>query len=234
MLTEIAEQVQNDIEALEQARDNQKKRERFQDRRHILRDLAENLEFTARKMATLASHGVPIEYNGANVSDTLSKVREARAKFEEEPQWVIDADLSELKRRIEEHQRKIDQKVQSAWRTYYEEKFPDFSSKMLDVFEEVLGFAEDVQTIRQCTNALRKWKETPPTTVDEFDTFETLVQKRDETWQHLDSDDVPEDVLEFLVSAGSEGATPEQYTEAVRTWLDDNDLHDRVRLHISK
>jgi len=235
MLTEKAEQVQNDIEALKQARDNQKKRKRFQDRRGILCDLAEDLASTARKMKTLASHGVPIEYNGANVFDTLAKVKEARAKFEEEPQWIIDADLSELKRRIEGHQRKIEKKVQSTWRAHYEEKVPDLSSDVLDVFERFDDFAEDVNTIRRCTDALQKWEETPPANGEKFDTFETLVEKRDKTWQHLRSDDLPEEVLEFLTSAaGSEGATPKQYTEAVRTWLDDNDLHDRVRLHISR
>jgi len=234
MLTEKAEQVQNDIEALKQARNNQKKRERFQDRRGILCDLAENLASAARTMTTLVSQGVPVAYDGANVEETLKQVKEARTKFDEDPRWIIRTDLSELKRRIQGHWRKIDKKVQSAWRAYYEEKVPDLSSDVLDVFEQFDDFAEDVHTIRRCTTALQEWEETPPATGNEFDTFETLVEKRDETWQHLRSDDLPEEVLDFLVSAGSEGATPEQYTDAVRTWLDDNDLHDRVRLHISK
>ena len=233
MLTEKAERVQNDIEALKRAKENQRKRQRFQDRREILRDLAEEITSCARTMRILVSRGVPVPYGGAHVEETLTMVKEARTQFEEEPQWIIRNDLSELKRRIQGHRRKIDKKVQSEWRTYYEEKVPDLSSDVLDVFEQFDDFAEDVHTIRRCTTALQEWAETPPATGDEFDTFETRVEKRDETWQHLRSDDLPEEVLEFLVSAGSEGATPEQYTEAVRTWLDDNDLHDHVRLHIS-
>jgi acyl transferase domain-containing protein len=232
MLTEKAEQVRQDIETLKQARDNQKKRERFQDRREMLRERTASLASTVKTMTTLASHGVPIGYDGANVEETVSKVKEARTRFEEEPQWIIDADLSELKRRIQAHRRKIDKKVQSAWRTYYEEKVPDLSSDVLDVFERFADFAEDVNTIRRCSTALQKWKDTPPASDDEFDAFERLVEKRDETWRHLRSDDLPEEVLEFLVSAGSEGATAAQYTEAVRSWLDNNDLHDRVRLYI--
>ena len=234
MLAEKARQVQTDIETLKQARHNQKKRNRFQDRREMLRERAESLSSTVQTMTTLASHGVPIDYEGSNVEETVAKVKEAREKFEEEPQWIIDADLSDLKRRIRGHETKIDRKVQSAWRLYYEEKVPDLSSDVLGVFEQFDDFSEDVNTIRQCTAALRKWKETPPATDDEFDAFETLVEQRDDTWQHLRSDDLPEEVLDFLVSAGSGGATPEQYTEAVRTWLDDHDLHDRVRLHIRK
>ena len=233
VLTEKAERVQNDIKALKRAKENQRKRQRFQDRREILRDLAEELASCACTMRTLVSRGVPVQYDGTHVEETLTMVKEVRTQFDEEPQWIIRNDLSELKRRIQGHRRKIDQRVQSAWRTYYEEKVPRLSRDALDVFGRFDDFAEDVQAIRRCTKVLQEWKETPPATSNEFDTFETLVEKRDETWRHLRSDEVPEEVLEFLVSAGSEGATPEQYTEAVRTWLDDNDLHDHVRLHIN-
>ena len=236
MLTDKADQVQQDIEALKQARSNQKERELFQDRRDILRDLADDLSATAQKLKTLVTHGVSVGYDGANVEEALAKVRKVRSRFDENPEWIIENrnDLSDLKRRIRSHSRKIEKDVQSAWRTYFEEKVPDLSADVLDVFERFDDFADDVQTIRRCTRALQKWEETPPVTGDEFDTFETLVEKRKEIWQQLRSDDVPEEVIDFLVSAaGSDGATPKQYTDAVRTWLDDNDLHDRVRLHIS-
>lgn len=234
MLIEQAKQVQRDTQALSKAYENQKKREQFHSRHNDLSGLAEDIMPLAHTMEVITSHGVSIEYDGENLNAVISEVRDIREKFDKEPHWIIrdENDLSDLKRWVRKHRKKIERKVQSAWSEYYREKVPELNSSLLDALGDFEDFSEEVQTVRQCTQALQRWKDKPPETKEEFDSFETFVERRSSTWQELKSDELSEEILEFLIDAGSDGATPTQYTEEVQSWLAENDLLDRVRIHL--
>ena len=234
MLVEQAKAVQRQIQKLEKVRENEKRRDEFAQRESMLADLVEDLEPLAKKMKVLSANGIKVDYDGTALQQLVQKVDQVREQFDEDAQWIIqrENDLSDLKRWMLNHQNKIRRKIQSAWMTHYQQRVPELSHDLLDVMGRIEGFQEPVQTIRQCNRRLEKFKDKAPATQERYDAFTTSVEKRTSTWNRLGSEDLSEDVVNFLRDAGKKGARVHQFTETVREWLDENDLLGRIRIQL--
>lgn len=236
MLVKQAEAVEQQIQDLKEARDNEKRRDEFAQREAMLAELAKDLKPLARKMTVLASNDVKVAYDGSLLQTAIDEVVHVRERFKDEAQWIIRStnDLSDLKGWIAKHRKKIRRKIQSAWMDHYQQRVPDLSQDLLEVMGQIEGFQKPVQTIRRCNASLISFKEEAPTTQDQYDTFKTLVEKRTSTWDEIGSEDLSEDVVSFLREAGKEGARADQFTASVRDWLDENDLLSRVRIQLKQ
>jgi hypothetical protein len=236
MLTDQAKQVQEDVEALKTARRNRKQEDRFRSRREKLRGLVQDVLPPVRTLRVLHENGINVEYEDENLDQTTQRIETIRRKFQEEPSWIIrsENDLSDLDKWIRRHRDKIQRRVQSAWRDYYQDQVPDLSEDLLRVLEQFDDFRQAVKTIRERGGQLKNWKEDPPQTDDALSAFQKMAQQRRATWEQLRSDEMSEDVLDFLVDAGTKGASVDQLTDEVRTWLEKNGLLDRVQITLSK
>jgi urease gamma subunit len=235
MLIERARNVKDKVEDLEAARQNRERENRFQNRHEKLRRLVEEVQPLASELRVLREEGIDIDYQGGNLDQIVQRIETIKDEFDSEAAWIIqdENDLSDLDKWIRRHRDKIQRKLQSTWRDYYQAQVPDFSDDLLNVLRRFDDFRGAVQTIRERSRQLQEWKDNPPDTKDSLSTFQELAEERRATWEQLRSDEMSEDVLSFLVDAGTEGATVEQLTDEVRTWLDQNDLLDRVHIRLT-
>jgi len=237
MLVDQAQQVKSAVETLQTVRQNRDQEDRFRRRHEKLHRLVEDVRPLAEKMRVLREEGIDVEYQGKNLDQVLQRIEHIRAEFKENASWIIqpENDLSDLDKWIRErHRGKIQRRIQSAWRDYYQNQVSDLSDDLLRVLKKFDDFREPVQTIQKLSDQLQSWKDDPPQTKDSLENFQKLAEKRQSTWEELRSDEMSEDVLNFLVEAGTEGATIDQLTDEVHTWLERNDLLDHVRIRLTK
>ena len=237
MLVDQAKQVKSDVETLQKARQNRDQKNQFRSQHDKLHGLVEDVRPLAEKMSVLREEGIDVEYQGKNLNQVLERIERVKAEFEDDASWIIqpENDLSDLEKWIRErHRDKIQRRIQSAWRDYYQDQVSDLSDDLLHVLKKFDDFRESVQTIQKISDQLQGWKGEPPQTKDSLETFQKLAETRQSTWEELRSDEMSEDVLNFLVEAGTEGATVDQLTDEVHTWLERNDLLDHVRIRLTK
>lgn len=237
MLVDQAQQVKDDVETLQTARQNRDREDRFRRQHETLHRLVEEVRPLAEKMRVLREEEIDVEYQGKNLDQVLQRIEHIKAEFEEDASWIIQSenDLSDLDTWIRErHRDKIQRRIQSAWRDYYQNQVSDLSDDLLRVLKKFDDFREPVQTIQKLSDQLESWKNEPPQTEDSLEAFQKLAEKRQSTWEELRSDEMSEDVLNFLVEAGTRGATVDQLTDEVHTWLEKNDLLDHVRIRLTK
>ena len=237
MLVDKAQQVKDNVEALQKARQNRDQEDQFRRQHKKLHRLVKEVRPLAEKMRVLREEGIDVDYQGKNLDQVLQRIEHVKAEFEDDASWIIQSenDLSDLDKWIRErHRDKIQRRIQSAWRDYYQDQVSDLSDDLLRVLKKFDDFREPVQTIQKLSDQLQSWKDDPPQTKDSLENFQKLAEKRQSTWEELRSDEMSEDVLNFLVEAGTEGATIDQLTDEVHTWLERNDLLDHVRIRLTK
>lgn len=236
MLIQRAKNVKDKVGTLETARQNRERENRFQNRHEKLRRLVEEVQPLASELRVLQEEGIDIDYQGDNLDQIIQRIETIKGEFDSEAAWIIqdENDLSDLDTWIRRHRDKVQRKLQSAWRDYYQDQVPEFSEDLLSVLSRFDDFRGPVETIRECGEQLQNWKENPPDTKESLSNFQELAEERRATWEQLRSDEMSEDVLSFLVDAGTEGATVDQLTDEVRTWLDQNELLSRVRIHLTE
>jgi len=201
MLIDQAEQVRDDVEALRSARRNRDRKNDFRSQHEKLRGLVQDVQPLANTLRVLRGKEIDVDYRGENLDQVVRQIETIREKFENDVSWIIqpENDLSDLDTWVRRHRGKIQRKIQSAWRDYYQTEVPNLSDDLLRVLKQFQDFREPVQTIRQLGGQLQRWKDDPPQTEESLVTFRDLAEERRATWEDLRSDEMSEDVLNFLV-----------------------------------
>ena len=230
MLTDQAQQIEGDVKALLTARKHDRQRERFRSRREKLQRFTRDIRPLADTLSVFRAHGIAVEYEGENLAQIIEEVEEIQKRYSEDPAWIIENDLSDLETWLDRHREKIDRRLRTAWQDHYAVKVSTLSEDLLATLAQFASFQEAVASVRRMTRQLEEqWRGQPPRTEQSLEAFHALAAERRETWEQIQFDEA---VRDFIVSAGTEGATPDQFTDEVRDWLKANGLFDQVRIRL--
>jgi uncharacterized protein Yka (UPF0111/DUF47 family) len=233
MLTDAVNELQQDIERLQDQNEQAGRRREFEQIREALKDTRENLQDLVQRRVLFARNGIPCEYDGSKLTKTLAQLETVRDRFENDPQWIIDESLRQsLLDWIDRHEKPLRKAINEAWDDYYRTSVSNISENLLDALEGVSGFDEAVDRIRTLMSEIESWHRNPPTTQSELDEFEEKTQELESTWEEIQSDELSEDVKQFLQETVSGGAPLHLVTDSVRGWLKEHDLYDGATVHL--
>lgn len=169
-------------------------------------------------------------------ADSLLKfIANVEAKFQEDPQWIIDNEnfnnkiftvaVNQLQNSLREH-------LIQAWRRYRIEKMPNTNKEVLNVLDKVSAFKPTLQRIRYLELQIQD-SNSIPESLEDFAKVDRLIEQLKQCWDKLDADEVPEAVLDFLRVAANEGATRSLLTPEVEDWLTKHGLIDALRIRLT-
>lgn len=164
----------------------------------------------------------------------LSFIVVITAKFQEEPEWIIDnknfkgnffnSSVDNLKNSLKKH-------LIEAWQSYLRQHLPSTNKEMLNLLARVEAFKSTVQRIQRIDGEIQRLEF--PKHSDDFERVDYFVKILRQSWNSLSSDEVPEPVLAFLREAANQGAPIELLTPEVKDWLVRHKIDGSLRIRLA-
>lgn len=117
--------------------------------------------------------------------------------------------------------------VTSAWEKHVDKSTPNVNEDMLSVLIKVKGFADSVSTVRKRFTEYRVHRTRTPTCADDICSFDRALEELRKALGSLGSDDLPEEVVNFMRRAGLQGVPLDELSEEIRSWLFEHELLGR-------
>ncbi len=199
-----------------------------------LEKLASELRVQAGQLQLFRSRGLDPQVLPEQPSALLRMTRSYRARFEEDRasiaddpedstfKWRYRDDLGRLTRSIE---RALDE----AWRRHVASLIPPGLHQQLDLLGGAGVLSEQIARMRELGDSIEAEQPRIPSDAEGFERVEGAARELRKLWQDLRG--IPEDVRAFLAAASTgHGAPLDALTPTVRTWLEDSELIDSLRL----
>lgn len=181
-------------------------------------------------------HREIVNFDLTQKADSLLKfIANLEAKFQEDPQWIIDNENFNNKiftSAVNQLQKALREQLTQAWWLYRIQKMPNANQEVLNVLDKVSAFKSTIQRIRTLDLQIRESNSIPQSSED-FAKVDRLIEQLKQCWDQLDADEVPEAVLHFLRVAANEGATRSLLTPEVEDWLTKHGLIDALRIRLT-
>jgi len=177
-----------------------------------------------------------VNFDLTQKADSLLKfIANVEAKFQEDPQWIIDNENFNNKiftSAVNQLQKALREQLTQAWWLYRIQKMPNTNKEVLNVLDKVSAFKPTLQRIRYLELQIQDSKSIPES-LEDFAKVDRLIEQLKQCWDELDADEVPEAVLDFLRIAANEGATLSLLTPEVEDWLTKHGLIDALRIRLT-
>jgi len=177
-----------------------------------------------------------VNFDLTQKADSLLKfIANVEAKFQEDPQWIIDNENFNNKiftSAVNQLQKALREQLTQAWWLYRIQKMPNTNKEVLNVLDKVSAFKPTLQRIRYLELQIQDSKSIPES-LEDFAKVDRLIEQLKQCWDKLDADEVPEAVLRFLRVAANEGATWSLLTPEVEDWLTKHGLIDALRIRLT-
>jgi hypothetical protein len=180
----------------------------------LIADFAES--YTAR------TGGGPEELERLTADRMLLLVRQAAQRFEQDPTSFVHGDhFSAFRREFLALAESLRRSAANGWKRYADEHAPAARADLFEIFRALPRYADATESIRRRSVQLRLLRDKPLPTAEEFNDFNQLVSQLRQTWEELESDDLPDQVVNFLRAAVADrsGAPLELMTPTVLEWL---------------
>jgi hypothetical protein len=144
----------------------------------------------------------------------------------EEVRWVLTTPLSQLPK-------KVNDALLSAWEKWSSEEVPEVNKDVLDILFSVVSLRNSVVSLRSLKSKAVTACAGLPDGLDDVEHLQRLCGEISFMWQNLAGEGIPEDVLNFLRSAGTQdGANFSLLNETVLDWIDAHGLRGSLRIRM--
>lgn len=169
------------------------------------------------------------------VENLLELVQSTLKEYQQNPECIIDSQnfsRAKFQSSINKLTSTLKQQLLQAWQSYLTRNLPSLNSDLLNVLWKVDAFQPTIHKIRQLNIQINR--DVIPKYQEQFDHAERLIQQLNDTWNTLNAENFPEDVLKFLRAAGSNtGASLDLLTPTVETWIKEHHLSNTLRIRLS-
>jgi len=236
MLAQQATELVELVSRTEQLKKTVNERQAFDSRRQNLQELVAAVRPHVHALEALRAHGVHTPTLGERVAPARRTIEAIREEFHADPRWVVDPSRFKyvpFQRTIEALAAEFEGHVRQAWAVFTRSRSRDIDVEVLRVLALVPAFRPTVTRIQKAQERVSRLQATVPTGESDVGRFEDLMSEFDAAWAELGSDDVPREVLEFLRTAGRDGAPLDLLTDEVRDWLAERGILQSLRVRIS-
>ena len=199
-----------------------------------LEELAAELRVQTGWLQLFRSRGLDPQLPPERPPTLLKMTRSYRARFEEDRASIADdPEDSTFKWRYREDLgrlvRSIERALDEAWRLHVTSLIPPGLDQQLDLLGGTGVLSEQIARMRELGANIEAEQLRIPSGAEGFERVESAARELRELWQDLRG--IPEDVRAFLAAASTgHGAPLGDLTPTVRTWLEDSELIDSLRL----
>lgn len=168
------------------------------------------------------------------VQKLLSSITLAEDNFRNNPEWITDnknfngkiliKEIGNLKNRLQ-------QNLTQAWKSYLNQHLPSTNKEMLEIFAGLVTLRPTIERIYTLQRQIQSIEF--PKNSEEFDRIDNLIDELRQSLASLSSDQIPENVQDFLKTAATQGATIDLLTPEVKEWLIQHRLINSLRIRLN-
>lgn len=198
-----------------------------------LERLAGELQEQAERLLLFRARGLHPYIDPRTPARLLETTKSHRASFQQDRTSIAaDPEDSGFKWRyrdeLERLGRSLGRAVADEWGRYVDSLVPAVVEELLNIFERVPEFREEIAAIDRLKRQLDAARSEIPRSAADFERVESAARDLNERWRALSG--VPEDVRAFLSAATNDrGASLDALSPGVRAWLQERGLLGSVR-----
>ena len=154
----------------------------------------------------------------------LKEIIATLSKFSEDKGFLIREDfkIAALNSKFKVLKDSLEVELSQAWQTYKKEELPTTNSELIDLLEKISTFRPTVQKVKSILMRLEAMKF--PANENQFKQVDNSISELSDAWNSLQSNEVPESVLNFLKATSTIGASLDSLTPEVEAWLRDKGI----------
>ena len=237
MLLDRAGELDNRIEQFQKVKTAARDAQPFDTRARQLSKTADRIRNLQNALAALHDEGIPLQYRPANAPSLAEKASQLRILLAEDPTAIHDPPF-DLRHEFIDRLNAIAQVGQetanSAWREHVLKHANLEAEGTLKVLATLPQLKAGVDRIRRNRDELVRLSEALPDNLKaSLELVDVLVGKLWKSWEELDADDIPEEVISFIRLSAEEGAPLSALKENVVEWLTDRGLTASFRVRLS-
>lgn len=167
------------------------------------------------------------------VDKLLEVITIAEENFQKEPEWILDNKnfkgnifISSVEGLINT----LTQQLSQAWKNYLALRIIN-NPETLNLLGRVDAFKSTVEKIRNLDALIPR--EEFPKSCEQFENIDRLIDQLRESWDSLNSDEVPDAVQDFLKAAASQGAPLTLLTPEVQEWIARHGISNSLRIRLT-
>lgn len=236
MLVNDASEFVNNVGKSQRLRETVEERQAFVARNQDLQDLVSKIRPHVDALVAFRSKGVATPNMNERIASVVLEIDTIRDRFNSDPGWIVDNarfKYSPFQKMVERLAEEFDAHVRQCWTDFTNSRSRDVDRDVLTVLALVPSFQSAVSRIRKAQEKLLRAKSWVPTGESDIRKFEMLLSELNGAWAELGSDEVPSEVLEFLRTAGQDGAPIDLLTDVVRNWLGERGILRSLKVRIS-
>lgn len=207
--------------------------ERFRKRQDQIQDLVKELSSLVDSLRAFKVRGI-YKFSSSQKTDQLLKELVAiSAKYSDDRGFLIGEEFKVpiLNSKFKSLTDSLRLELSQVWQDYREEKMPPTNEELLDLLEKIQTFRSTVQQVKRIITFLNSI--TFPVNIEEFNQADAQVSKLSDAWNSLQSNEVPESVLNFLKATSTLGASLDSLTPEVEAWLRDKKITHLFQIKLS-
>jgi hypothetical protein len=210
-------------------------KEGFKARNQQITQLLEQVNELVESLRLFRQHGLIAIDSDPNIKNVLQTLESVISNYQQNPEWILDNknfDKTKLQSNINKITHKLKQQLLQSWQNYLRRKLSTPNQELLNVLDKIEDFKPNIAQIRRLELQINSEK--LPKYQEQLNHINNLIEQLNKTWDTLNADNVPEEVLSFLKAAGNDrGAPLNLLTPTVRTWINEHQLSHTLRIRIS-
>jgi len=210
-------------------------RQGFDSRNQQIAQLYQQVNELVQSLRLFRQHGLIVTESDPSIKDLLRFLELAISKYQQNPEWILDNnnfDKTKLQSGINKRTTKLKQQLSISWQNYLRRNLPTTNQELLNILDKIEDFKFSIQQIRRLESQIKP--ESLPKDEEEFDQIKNLIEQLNKTWNTLNAENVPDEVLTFLKAAGNNtGASLELLNPTVMTWIREHKLEHSLRIRLS-
>jgi hypothetical protein len=233
----ITEQSQNLINLSQQKiklQENAKHLEGFKTRQEQIEKAINTIYLLINLVKVFRQKGIANFDLTETVSKLLKFIQLAQTEFNKNPEWILDNNNfngNYLQKSVDKLANQLQDQLKQTWQNYLKQKMPTTNPDLLNLLEKVASFKDTVTKIKRLDQLIKEYDY--PQSKEEFNNIEQWINNLRESWENLNSDQVPDAVIRFLRAAANQGASLNLLTDEVKDWIIQHGLYDSIRIRLS-
>jgi len=225
-LLQRARQLADELEQLEKSKRLAQDVQGFNTRATDLEQAFQAFSNLAKLVTTFRSRNIPF-----TLSMDLASLRQAletiATAYENDPNILLKPDNTLTRtfwNPLKNSPNQIRQDLEMSWKKYAQTILPRLDDELLGIFEKLPSTHTQVRTIRQLQQQAQQLAVSLPTGENDIQNLVNLANRIRESWQNLETTEIPPAVMAFLKAACGAGASLDLFTDEVRQWLSEHRL----------
>lgn len=224
MIATRIEQINKQVEELNNIKELSTKTTKFLQRNDELKAISIELKRVLDIVLLFRNVGLQIDIE-ERFNSFINSFNEMKLNWENDKNSLLAQNTFTTRNNISSIYNQTYQDLYNKWQNFIDDKKTNVNFEQLNILVKIPELETKVLELRKCLEKISILKESFPSKEDDFELVISISNEMSEIWGQLSSENIPDEVLNFLKQAGSqEGIKLSEINSRIIFWLTEHNL----------